>query len=86
MNYGSPASYVSQLGILSIRARFTFKQVHLFHVIWVCNDTMRCRLSITTSAPGHVIPRLEGEKLQVMRQFLQTQQMAAQVKHDSSKL
>ncbi|KAL3140879.1 hypothetical protein ABBQ32_005414 [Trebouxia sp. C0010 RCD-2024] len=35
---------------------------------------------------GHVIPRLEGEKLQVVRQFLQTQQMAAQVKHESSKL
>ena len=35
---------------------------------------------------GHVIPRLEGEKLQVMRQFLTTQQMVAQVKHESSKL
>lgn len=35
---------------------------------------------------GHVIPRLEGEKLQVMRQFLETQQMVAQVKHESSKL
>lgn len=52
-----------------------------------CNQYMHCWLTKNVIFdPGHVIPRLEGDKLQVMRQFLEAQQMAAQVQHESSKL
>ena len=53
---------------------------------WGSNVIGRVHQKLQFVIAGHVIPRLEGEKLQVMRQFLETQQMAAQVKLESSKL
>lgn len=42
--------------------------------------------SILFPLAGHVIPRLEGEKLQVMKTFLEAQQRQMQAQQQSSKL